>query len=209
MIEHKNALNNYPISKSIRKHGWDVFSLAVLDVVDHEHDAFECEKHHIKLFETMVPSKGYNLTEGGEGNWGYKASAETRQKQRVQKLGKRLGKDHAEKIRKTLIGRPVSPETKLKMSTSQKRTFAEGRVAWCKGKTGIFTPEALAKISRAKKNVVLTDIQRQTLSAAITKHYAEKRTRGEYHVNKGKKFTQEHRQKLSDSAKKRWANASV
>lgn len=92
-------------SKRIRRHKYDVkkgsntkFHNALrkysnqaiwytLDVVDDKYLAYLLEIFLISEFNTT--SEGYNITLGGEGRHGAKASKETKLKQRLAKLGKK------------------------------------------------------------------------------------------------------------------------
>lgn len=138
MREHSYASNDYLISKAIRKYGWDNFQSSILL----ETDDREAEKRFIKEYESNDPSKGYNLTEGGEGTLGYIPSEETREIMRNKKLGRKLTSEHRQKISQSNKGRVFTEETRKKISIKSK-----GRQTWL-GKN--LTDEHKEKLSQLK-----------------------------------------------------------
>lgn len=132
-------------------------------------------------------------------NLGSKRTPETkklmseRQKGNKKALGKKWSEEHKNKIRVALmgnkngLGKPpwnrgkvgaFSKETIEKMSEAQKKTYQDGRVAWNKGKTDCYSQETIEKL---KKRM-------------IGNKYAVG-AKG----NLGRKFTEEHRQKLREA----------
>lgn len=93
-----------PIHRSMAKYGEENFTLEILETVDTYDELKEREKYWIKFYNSMDRSKGYNLTEGGDGTFGRLHSEETK-----------------EKIRQKAIGRKASEEAKKKMSEAQKK----------------------------------------------------------------------------------------
>ncbi len=79
MKQHKYSKTNTYLSRSIRKHGWDNFKKEIIIDDVPEEDLNNLEISYIKVENTMTPH-GYNLTLGGEGMSGYKASKEAREK---------------------------------------------------------------------------------------------------------------------------------
>jgi group I intron endonuclease len=139
MREHSYASNNYLISKAIRKYGWDNFQSSVLK----ETDDREIEKKFIREYQSNDPTKGYNLTDGGEGTVGYIPSEETREKMRAKKLGRKLTSEHCQKISESNKGRVFTTETREKISKKSK-----GRQTWL-GKN--LTEEHKEKLSKTKE----------------------------------------------------------
>jgi len=56
----------------------------------------------------------------------YVATAETRQKMREKKLGKKLSPEHIEKVRQSRIGKPLSDEWKVNLSKAKKGIATRG-----------------------------------------------------------------------------------
>ena len=79
MGEHKRRKRKAYISYSIQKHGWHNFKKEILIDNIPEEALNNLEIYYIAFYNTMCPY-GYNLTRGGEGTSGYKASKETREK---------------------------------------------------------------------------------------------------------------------------------
>jgi hypothetical protein len=97
---------------------------------------YELEIFYIKKYDTKAPN-GYNLTDGGDGIFGWQPSDEYRQEcsERVKELHKNkkvgmYGRKHNEETKrkmseaskgnKNCLGRVLSEETKLKISSSHK-----------------------------------------------------------------------------------------
>lgn len=121
MREHSYALNDYLISKAIRKYGWESFTCEVIDQTNIEREAYEVlEPRHIAEHHSNDPSIGYNLTEGGQGMTGYVFSEETRRKMREAKIGKKQDSESIRKRAESLKGRTVSKDTRRKISEKLK-----------------------------------------------------------------------------------------
>lgn len=101
--EHKNF--KY-IHAAIAKYGVSAFSFQILEVCNTEDAAFAAEQKWIAKFGSMDRSKGYNLTEGGNG--GFRVSAETRAKMSEGRRGPKNG----------MFGRHHTAEARAKMSTA-------------------------------------------------------------------------------------------
>lgn len=126
-----------PIGKAIEKYGWDGFEHIVIYNELSEKQAKEFEVLFIEHFDTTNPQKGYNLTIGGDGVRGFKASSETKLKMSLAKsgashpnYGKHLDDDVKKKIssglkgNKNAVGAIRSEETKLKISHSKYKPVA-------------------------------------------------------------------------------------
>ena len=113
---HKNSAksgSSLAIHCAIRKYGEDAFEMSVLQECSTIDELNTAEVFHIKQQNTLAPN-GYNLTPGGHSYSGWKASPETKAKQRIAKLGKKRS--------------PHKPETIEKIRAANKaRTDAKGR----------------------------------------------------------------------------------
>ena len=116
-----------------------------------------------------------NVTDGGEGLVGYKASDETIRKQ--SDGIKRFYKTH----KRYNFEVKASPETRLKMSIARKGTR--------------FSEEHKKKISEAKKGKVFSAEHKANLSKSHS---------GVKHQNYGKHLTDELKKKISESVKRTW-----
>jgi group I intron endonuclease len=87
------------LHRAIRKYGFENFQISILEQnISDENLLNEREIFHIQKLQPR-----YNMTSGGEGTSGLKRT-----------------KEHYEKVSKALKGRPLSEETKRKISESKK-----------------------------------------------------------------------------------------
>lgn len=158
------AGSNQYFHKALRKYGSDAFEWRVLMVEDNSEDLYVSEQICIRLMKTRGLF-GYNLTDGGPGNLGYKVSEVSKQKMRESKrrfLDSPAGKERVRRHVVFMTGRVQSDEEKEKRVQSRKgyRHSLETRakMSWSalgrlgggmKGKH--HSQEAKDKISRANK----------------------------------------------------------
>lgn len=106
---HKNVVNRL-LKNKIRKVGVANIKIHFLHRNLTEKEAFYWEKYWIKYIGRRDKKEGSlcNLTDGGEGPSGFMHSNETKQKlSKINKglgLGRKLAKDHKQKISKSLMG---------------------------------------------------------------------------------------------------------
>jgi group I intron endonuclease len=122
--EARNGRNTY-FCNAIRKYGALSFRPEVLLTCESRKDAANSEKFYIRFFDLRDPNKGYNLTEGGEGTWGWKHSEEAKRKMRQAKKGK---SSHWK-------GKTRSEESRRKMSRAKKGIASSGEKNNFYGKT--------------------------------------------------------------------------
>ena len=133
------------LNKAINKYGKDAFIIETIASARTLEDLKEVEKQLIEQHQTKVPH-GYNLTDGGDGVFGYKftekqkkrngdlkrgtkASEETKAKMRVAHSGEKngfYGKNHTEETKRknakahigkqAMLGKTHSEETRKKIS---------------------------------------------------------------------------------------------
>lgn len=197
------------IDKAIQKHGWENFSVEVLeenipiDMLD------EREIFWIAENNCIVPN-GYNLDSGGGVN--RIISDETRAKLSASRTGEKnhfFGKHHTPETKKKIseanTGKkrpPISEETRAKKSAAQK-----GKPAPNKGKH--HTEETKKKLSIANQGKKRTEETRKKISEVKTgmKHTEESKRKmsesrtGEKNHFYGKHHTEESKQKMSESHK--------
>lgn len=119
------------LTEAIQKYGHQKFSIKLIEEVESAERAYELEQYYIKQYDTKVPN-GYNLTDGGDGIFGWESSEEYRQEcsERVKQLHKEkkvgmYGKNHSEETKKKMsasakgnkncLGRKLSDESKQKI----------------------------------------------------------------------------------------------
>jgi group I intron endonuclease len=198
---------------AIRKYGENKFHITSLWSGHVSPDSLKTlEKYFIRCLNTMRPN-GYNLTEGGDGSFGFKHSEEykqsmrdrfiseaTRQKMSRIHKGKVISQHQkqivAEKLRgnQHMLGHRHSEETRAKIAAagrgriiSEETRRKRSRIAKEKGFRPPNTPEVRAKHRAKMLGRKHTAEARAKMSAAL----------------KGKVKSPEHRAKLS-AATKRW-----
>jgi group I intron endonuclease len=102
--------------RALRKYGRAGFSFSILDTAESDAELLKKEIQWIAFFNSKVPN-GYNLTDGGEGMAGYRATEETRSKMRLSAKGKNSGPKNGMYGKTTWItGRHHSTESNRKNS---------------------------------------------------------------------------------------------
>lgn len=145
----------------------------------------ELEPKAIAAFGTKYPG-GYNLTDGGEGNFGLVVSEETREKLRIINIGKKASVETKKKMRETAANKVWTEELRNKY-----------RVALGKKHSA----ESILKMRKAHsgKKLSATHIASMQLARLGFKHTNETRKKiSEAH--RGRIMTAEHRANLSKSA---------
>jgi group I intron endonuclease len=119
------------LTEAIKKYGEQKFSIKLIEEVESAERAYELEIFYIQKYNTKVPN-GYNLTDGGDGIFGWEVSEEYRQEcsERIKLLHKEkkvgmYGKNHSEETKKKMsaslkgntncLGRTLSEESKQKI----------------------------------------------------------------------------------------------
>jgi len=127
-----------------------------------------------------------NLTDGGEGNVGYKHSAETRRKISESQIGKIISKETRAKLSLAGIGNTLSTSIRKKISVS------------CQGR--IVTDEGRANMSNAQKGKLVSEETRHKLSTAGINRHCSVETRSKLSsAAKGRKHSEEAKQRMRDA----------
>lgn len=114
---------NLHLYNSIRKYGWENFTVTHLEDNVDECDLDKLEMYYIGLYDTF--NNGYNNTIGGGGIRGYHHSEETKQKISDRHNPNIYTKERADKISLALKGRPKSKEHREKLSECAKQRTGE------------------------------------------------------------------------------------
>lgn len=175
---------------SMRKYGFGNFKLEVLTECVDLREAKACERALISEHATFsTTGLGYNLTCGGDGNWGWKPSEETKAKIGAKSrermaanpnLVKKMmagwtgaprpprSAEHSAAIGRAHRGKKISQETRDKISVA--------------GHARINSPETRAKISASNKGRIISFEAIQKMRASKLDAHA-KRLRHEYIEN--------------------------
>ena len=116
--EHISGHGSKIVCQAIQKYGSDNLRFDVWYEGD-EQWIKTMERRAILALDTIAPS-GYNLTFGGEGSLGWRASEETRRKMSEARRGKKLGPPSEEtrrKISEAHKGKQCSPEEAARLRT--------------------------------------------------------------------------------------------
>ena len=133
--------NNKHFTNAIKKYGWDNFEHIIIATDLSEEQAKEMEIELIREWDSTNPSKGYNITKGGEGANGLTHSEETKRKLSEANKGENNPN----------YGKHLSEETKRKLSKvfSGKNNPMYGKTSAMKGKH--HSKETKRKISETNK----------------------------------------------------------
>lgn len=129
----QHTKRGFLLTEAIKKYGKQKFSVELVEKVESPEKAYKLEQYYIEKYNTKSPN-GYNLTNGGDGIFGWEVTEKYRQEcsTKVKQLHKEkkvgmYGKIHTEETKKKmsesskgkpkpwLIGRKVSEETKEKI----------------------------------------------------------------------------------------------
>jgi hypothetical protein len=190
----QHTKRGFLLTEAIQKYGEQNFSIELVEEVESAERAYELEIFYIQKYNTKVPN-GYNLTDGGDGIFGWEASEEYRQEcsERVKLL-------HKEK-KVGMYGKKHSEETKKKMSASSKGKSKP----WLIGRN--VSEETRDKIRRNNLGRTLSEETRKKISE---NHHD---ISGKNNPMYGKKHSPETIEKLKEKAKNRpkrfWINNGV
>ena len=191
---YQHTKRGFILTEAIKKYGENKFFIELIEEVDTAGRAYELEQYYIKEYNTKVPY-GYNLTDGGDGIFGWEVTEEYRQEcsERVKQL-------HKEK-KVGMYGKNHSDETKRKMSLASKGKSKP----WLIGRK--LSPESIEKLRQINLGRVLSDETRKKISE---NHHD---VNGENNPMYGKKHSPETIEKLREKAKNRpkrvWINNGI
>ena len=183
-----NREGNYKVNviRKIWRNGGQVDYEIVLFGKD-EKIVFEKERELIKFYGRMDNGKGIltNMTDGGEGIYGFVFSEESRRKMSEARKGCIKSEETKRRMSDIKKGTHLSEETKRRKSEVIKRDknpfFGKSH-----------TEETKRKISEARKGKTLSEEHKRKISLNSA------------HAMRGKVLPEEHRKKLSESMKLFW-----
>jgi len=147
----QHTKRGFLLTEAIQKYGQEKFSIEMIEEVESPERAYDLEQFYIKYYNTKAPN-GYNLTDGGDGIFGWEATDEYRKEcsERVKQL-------HKEK-KVGMYGKKHSEETKKKMSEASKgkpKPWLNGRKC---------TEETKEKLRKINKGKIISEKTRKKIS---------------------------------------------
>jgi len=190
--------------RALRKYKPETFEWRVLMSCKNEDDLNKSERICIKMLKTKVLG-GYNLTDGGEGAFGYSHSAETKAKMSAAQKGRKhvRSKAYCHKMRLAKMGNCPSLETREKLRQAQlgKKIPIEVRAKMSAAHKGIpKAPEHVAKVAAALKGKPGSFLGRK--HSEETKEKMRRKATGRRHTTETKEL-------LRQVAKARCANKNT
>jgi len=164
---HCSSNKKYPIVVAIKKYGRENAIVTVINTFSDYDEMYQAEKDAIVKYNTLAPN-GYNLTDGGKGSFGLKAS-ESRKK----------------KIGDANRGRLVSAETRKKMSIASKgRDYSLQVKAMAKANRGsVRTPEQVKRTAETWTGRKHSEESKLKMSESASKRRASAETKSKMSAN--------------------------
>ena len=171
MREHcRNSRASY-IDRTIKKYGIENFFVEIIETCKTVEELNEREIFWIKFFDCKFPN-GYNLTDGGEGSNGYKATPELSAKLSKMRKGRKNTPEQRAKISASLKGKIFSEETKAKISSAKlgHTVSEETRTKLRKANIGKKASEntRLKMSASCKTKVAVRCVETETIFESIT-----------------------------------------
>lgn len=113
-IKDNGELKHPKFANAILKYGWNNFSHEILHENLSKEEACSLEQKYIAIYKKG--GKSYNISDGGEGNWGYKFTDEQRQRMSEAHKGKKQSEETVAKRVAKNTGKKRSDEQKQKTS---------------------------------------------------------------------------------------------
>lgn len=174
--------------RALRKHPLKFWCVEILASGFRKDETLnKAEIFYIKKFDSK--NKGYNCTDGGEGQRGWIPSKAWRLERSRILTGRKLSLEHIAKVVKSLTGRKHSIETKAKISAAH---------------IGMsLSAKTIKKLSELGKNLVgdKNPFYGRKHSAKTKAHWSR--------VRKGRKLSAKHKDKISKGGKLGWIKRRV
>lgn len=120
----RNSIGLY-IKNAIMKHGWNSFSVEVLETFENfdkerDHNSLlDKESEYMRLFDSTNRKIGYNICGYSTDRTGIPHSEETKMKISMSNTGKTVSESTKEKLRQINLGNTHSDQTKKKMRNAR------------------------------------------------------------------------------------------
>ena len=164
ILEHKK--DDLYVDRAIRKHGWENFTVEILDECETIDELNEREQYRIAELGTREPN-GYNLADGGMGKPGHKCSEKTKALLAALHTGKKHTPESIAKMSKATTEQMKDPAVRAHLAEINrgKKASDETRKKMSKTRQGRkHTEESKKKISETNKGRGLSEEARRKLS---------------------------------------------
>lgn len=126
----------FAFHRALRKYGEENFTWEIIEEDIEKSLLDNKERHYIAIYESFGP-KGYNMSEGGEGQTGWVPSDETRAKWSAQRKGKEPWNKGITTPKKVLT---EEERAERKADADRRRSESlKGRKTWNTGRAGTYT----------------------------------------------------------------------
>lgn len=167
--QHNYDAKNRPVTAlhhAIRKYAPESFTVEVLERCLNFDMLKIREIHWIARLKTKAP-RGYNLTDGGDGVFGYKPTPETIRRISLAHLGKKKSPEMRAKMREIALNRSPEHLAKIAAAVTGKRHTPEAieKVRQARARQ-VFSPESIEKRTQKLRGRRHTDQARANMAAA-------------------------------------------
>jgi len=198
---------------AVVKYGKENFTRHIIDFANSQEELNRLENEYTIKLNCVNDRNYYNLVHGGGTVSGLKFSKETLKKLSDRMIGERnyfYGKRYYGETN-GFYGKTHSLESRKKMSEGHK-----GQISWSKGKTGVFSDEALQKMREAKLGKPLSQSHKEAIAKAQSgenhpmygKQHSDETKQLIREKALGRKATDETKRKMSEAQRKRAGNPS-
>lgn len=174
-----------PLHEAIRRDGVESFEMQLLAEASSYTELLEMEQSAIRTRNTLHPN-GYNLVQGGRGNYGWKMRPDTKARIRAKALGRRAWNK----------GQPLSPEVRAKLSAAKTGRRKTARQIEAMRNPSPTTRQAISSGRKAWWARFSPELRVQHLAKL-------------HQGNIGKTRTLQTRRKLSENKKAWWASLTA
>lgn len=173
--EHCASKKPYPIVMAINKYGREKAILTILGVFDCYDEMYKAEQKAIAQHNTKAPN-GFNLTDGGKGAFGLKATDERRAKISSANKGRRATPEQRKRLSESMAGRDMSKQVAAMAEANRGRKMPEQhsqrlRGIWTGRKHSI---ESRMKMSESAEKRKASDSTRSKMSISMKKISGDK-----------------------------------
>jgi len=165
--EHCASNKKYPIVSAIKKYGKENAIVEVLDTFESYDEMYKAEQIAIANHGTKAPN-GFNLTDGGKGAYGLKATEERKRKISAANTGRKATPEQRRKISEANKGRDMSIQVAAMAKAVRGRKKSDSEIqkvieTWTGRK---HRPESIKKMSESASKRRASDETKEKMRRA-------------------------------------------